>query len=39
MLLFTNMLFSCEHGGEVVSAWEMFNGHIYPVIMSLYYVI
>ena len=33
MLLFTNMYFSCKHGGGV-STLAHFDGHIYPVIIS-----
>ena len=36
MLLFTNMYFSCKHGGDGVSTWAKFDGHIYPVIRQKY---
>ena len=36
MLLFTNIEFSCKHGGEGVSTWAKFDGHIYPFIMQKY---
>ena len=38
MLLFTNMKFSCKHGGDGVSTWTKFNGHICPIIMQKYYL-
>ena len=36
MLLFTNMSFSCKHGGDEVSTWAKFDGHNYPVIVQKY---
>ena len=44
MLLFTDMQFSCKHGGGGVSTWAKFDGHICPcyyanVYIPLYYVL
>ena len=36
MLMFTNMKFSCKHGGDGVSTWAKFDGPICPVIMQKY---
>ena len=37
MLLFKNYIyFSCKHGGDEVSTWAKFDGHIYPVIRQKY---